>query len=397
MTVKKQNIKIIWILFSLALLAINFINLKPLLGFLLNGGGDFAGHYISGKMLLTGNAHNFYDFEVQKSLSPLLDKNLCMPNIHTPYEGIFFIPLVMMGYQAGYLTFGIINIIFLIISILLILDLTKSFSVKESFFTTSLLTVTFLTSFQMSSILINGQDSIVFLFILIAALISFRKKELFKGGMLLGLLVFKPHLAIPFIIAYGVRFGKEVFKGAFISGFFCALISFLIIGVDGFQKGLDLLKLIQENPLTYGVNTSSMGNLTGLFHRHFNVNFGLALFFISLIIVIILNTRFKNNLAIDSLNIVFILLFSMHSHGHDYVLLFLPIVFLLKTVEKRYIDKEFKKIPDLIFLLSAIALSTPIGSNLSYSNQKNEVIVLLLLALIWGITTASPKPKRVAE
>jgi hypothetical protein len=385
MTIKKQNIKIIWILFSLVLLVINFINLKPLLGFLLNGGGDFSGHYVSGKILLTGNAHNFYNFEVQKSLSPLLDKKLCMPNIHTPYEGIFFIPFVMMGYQLGYLTFGIINILFLIISILLILELTKLFGIRDSLFTASLLTVTFLTSFQMSSVLINGQDSIVFLFILTIALVLLYKKKLFKGGIFLGLLVFKPHLAIPFIIAYGTRFGKEVFKGAFISAFICASISFLLIGVDGFQKGLNLFKLIQENPLAYGVNTSSMGNLTGLFHRHFNVNFGLALFLISIIIVIILNTRFKGSLAIDSLNIILILLFSLHSHGHDYVLLFLPIVFLLRTIEKRYMEKEFKTFPDLFLFLSALAFSTPIGSNLYYSNQKNEVIVLLLLTLIGGL------------
>ena len=297
-------------------------------------GADFIHFYSAGRIAQSEGAGQVYDLALQHKIEEQQVGFLLAPGQVLPYNHMpFLIPIlqtiVSPDYVSSFYRWVLIMVtIFMTGIIILGRILTESDMDRRSILLASIGSFLFLPLFFS---LMNGQDT-AFLFLGAAiwmyGLIT--KREMI-AGFGLSLTTVRPHialiLALPMLFSY-----RKAFLGFLIGSGILALISFLIIGVDGTREFIDII-LISAGGEWYGMKQYAMYNLIGILMRVLPWleaatirAIGWIVYGVTIIILCIFWARSKN-LEVGKIGLTVILaLFTVpHLHFHDLTLLLIPI------------------------------------------------------------------------
>lgn len=192
---------------------------------LLNGVAhlyDFRAFYAAGHISRTTLSH-LYDLGVQKAVQDTLVSPMAgvRPFYHPSFEALFFIPFSLLPYGASYLLSIAVNCI--------LLGLAYLTGPRHSAFPLArhARAFTFFTFLPVFLTIIVGQDSILFLLLCCLAFRRLEAHDESGAGILLGLAIFRPQLAIPMGLLLGVRYGRRLLISF-------SAVSVLLAGISAF-------------------------------------------------------------------------------------------------------------------------------------------------------------------
>ena len=197
---------------------------------MMAGKNDFPPLYSSAQMVREGQASRLYDLDAENSFLHRISDVARPPNNHLPYENLIFIPFT-------YLRFGAAHILWtsLCLGILAgVALLMHEFQPGESSYSLTLLAL--LAFFPVWDCLLQGQDSILLVFLFALSFWLWRRGQEDVAGFVLALGLFRPQLVLPFA---GITFlaGKWKFVRGFIPGTaFVVALSTWVVGIHGMAE-----------------------------------------------------------------------------------------------------------------------------------------------------------------
>src|SRR5229473_4539863 len=138
-------------------------------GALSHGHADFRQLYAAGYMVRTGHAGELYDIRAQQNFQDALVGNdeRALPFIRPAYQALLFVPFSLLLYRTAYLVFLGVNLLLLAIALWLLRPSMRNLSRVWR----GLPVFVFLVFYPMALALMQGQDSILLLTLLAAALV----------------------------------------------------------------------------------------------------------------------------------------------------------------------------------------------------------------------------------
>ncbi len=310
---------------------------------------DFAAFYAAAKLVERGSGSDLYKLGTQEEF---LREFLPQAGVHTgplfyyhpPFEVWLFLPLASLPYGEAFLVWLFINLL-----LLTVYSFFLAPHVRELWHALpAVAALAGISLFPVFVSLLQGQDSILLLFLLGMAFILLKRKRPVWAGCLMALGLFKLHIIVPFLFAFLVTKKWKVVLGFSIVALLLVLASVPIVGWQGI---IDYPVLLWQLNQGLGDETtqhqraiypSTMPNVRGFFLT------ALAGWIPGVLIngVVFLSSAFlllwsaskwargeegqKNTLALTfSLSLLAALLVSFHLHLHDMSLLALPILLTL--------------------------------------------------------------------
>jgi hypothetical protein len=293
----------------------------------LSGKADFRAFYTAGYMVRSGHRAQLYDYEQNRAF----ENEVVTPADggflfnHLAYEVILYAPLSIFRYRTAYALFFGINLAVLVGSFWM---LRRYLSSLEEVWT--LLPVAIFACFlPVTLALLQGQDSIILLALMISVSLMVDRQEDFKGGVILGLTLFKFQYALPIVFLFMIwrrwRFllGFALSAGAVIS------ISLWITGLAGFVSYTHSLvemsaKFSSVFSDRYGIRPQFMPNVRGLAYMVTNGSpLGTHILVLVLSGLVLARTAMRRPSV--SLALLAALLVSYHELISDMVLMILPL------------------------------------------------------------------------
>lgn len=383
---KNKILKIVFQLFFILIILLFVKNLWDFRHKLATGWSDFTGFYMVGKIVLAGELNNFYNLETQHKYTPFADNGgFFLPNFHPPFEALLSAVFAHFPYFTAYILWTIFSMVLLYFSIVFIKK-NYFFSFSSPLFTIPTMFLASLAFFPAQANIINGQDSILFLFLLVLSIMLRNQNKYLLGGVILGCSVFKPHLTIPLAIGFSLYSHFSFFLGFLLSSGFWTLVSLLMVRLHGVKDLFHMISVANSESVKYGVNPTFLPNLRGLLERHIdllssaNVTLiSIIIWLIGIVLVFFISYKFsKSNTSIlDSIIIILALLCSFHIGTHDLILLIIPISVGLKIASEYKSKTKSLLVLVLLFLLSPIPYSMNLGAE-----RKFEGLIISLFILI---------------
>src|SRR5437667_12739392 len=136
----------------------------------LGGRSDFRQLYTAGYMFRTGHSHELYEYNAQRHFQNQLVSpgDIALPFNHLAYEALLFVPFSLLSYRTAYFTLLGLNVTVLAITFKFLRPWMKNLAVIYRW----LPPVMFLAFLPIAAALLQGQDSILLLTLLAAALVS---------------------------------------------------------------------------------------------------------------------------------------------------------------------------------------------------------------------------------
>ena len=357
---------------------------------------DFSIFYTAGRIVRDGQGARLYDDSlqepVQRSFAPLAAERrggAILPYNHLPFEVMLFVPLARFSFVTAYAIWLILNVA-LLCSIPCLLRKRLPELGKAPLYLWLLACFAFYPIFMA---LIQGQDSILLLFLYCLAYEALeRRSELAAGGWLaLGL--YKYHLVLPFV-------GSLWRRNRLIAGFLTAagglgLISLAITGWQGLVSYPRYVWGTEHDP-KYVLNSlqGQTANLRGLISAmvpaaHSAIGTGLVIFFSAIVLLVMMSAAARISWedstcrqALLALNLVGTILISYHIYVHDLSVLFLAILLALEVLlSDRFIPNWMRTV---LWVSIAILSLSPAYMVLSLGYHQ-----LQFMAIVLGIFFAS--------
>ncbi|MGA9797510.1 MAG: glycosyltransferase family 87 protein [Terriglobales bacterium] len=252
-------------IFFVGMVAINAAILWYGRDFIFEGYGDFTAFYSAGKLIQKGEASAIYDrekqWEVQREFAGGVKiRNGPLPYIRPPFEALIFLPLAHFSYPTACLIWMAIKLVLL----LSVPFLLQPYAVDGPLLAVPYQGVLCLAVGPVVLDLLQGQDSILFLFIFAMVLIALQSAHDFRAGTLLGLGLIKFPIVIPLLLVMALQR-----KGKVVLGFLTSAL--LLVGVSvalvGWRTAIEYPKFLWRVNRTsnFGVMApASMPNLRGL-------------------------------------------------------------------------------------------------------------------------------------
>jgi hypothetical protein len=356
---------------------------------------DFSVFYTAGRIVAAGNGTRLYDESlqdsVQRSFAPqaVLARGT-LPYIHPPFEALPFVPLAHLSYLQAYAVWMIINVA-LIVSIPFLLRPHLHALGRLPLFLWLLALFAFYPVYRT---LIQGQDSILLLFLYCLAYSSLAGGAKVASGIFLAPGMFKYHLVAPFAF---LLWRKKKFIAAFVStGVALGLVSLVITGWKGL---LQYPKYVwaSEHELRFvslsrpGLMVNLRGLMSGLVPAA-NPTVGLALnLTLSVIVFLIMMWASSKTEWADSrqrqgmvaLGQVGTVLLSYYIFPHDLSLLFLALALTLNVLlSKPAVAPGTKAV---LFSCVAILFFSPLYLILSLLYIQLRLLAIVLIILFVGL------------
>jgi Glycosyltransferase family 87 len=310
----------------------------------------------------SGHAHELYQFAVQQAMQQKLFPGTkvagLLPFNHLAFELLLYWPLFYLPYQAGILVWALIN--FLVI--VLVASLVKPYTRTITDWTGIPIAVYLLAFYPVIYVLGEGQDSLIFLLLVVASLRCMDRGQSFLAGLLLALGCFKLHLAL--LMAFFVLLLPRKWKGVagFVVGSAVTLgISLLMVGPNLLSDYPSMLRK-QETMTPWGFNTFFMPNLRGLsrwlFGHWLDPGQLLPVVFMASVIVavvaswLVIRARIpRNSGLLYSVAVLTTILISYHLHVQDLAMAILPMLLVMDWVLRHQITTS-RYLPIWILALS---------------------------------------------
>jgi hypothetical protein len=238
----------------------------------LHGLDDFRQLYVGGYMIRTGHARELYDYDTQQRFQDTVvpvRKHDPLIISHLAYEELLFVPLSLFPYKVAYWMFMVFNGALLVFCVGL---LRHRLTVLPDWLPVLLIPA----FFPISRTLEKGQDSIIVLTLLTAALWALDHEKEFVAGLLVGMGIFKFQIVIPIALLFFVWRRWRFSVGLAISSAAAGLVSLWLVGLGGVRGYVHLLlsmslRLTSEADMRrYTTNPNMMMNLRGLFSAMFD-------------------------------------------------------------------------------------------------------------------------------
>jgi Glycosyltransferase family 87 len=234
----------------------------------LHGRADFRQLYTAGYLVRSGRAHQLYDYDTQFHFqNELVSKaEIALPFIRPAYQGLLFVPFSFLPYRAAYFAFLAVNLALLTVSFRLLRPKMKRIAHVYPWLPAAM----FLGFLPIAAALMQGQDSILLLSLLAAALASLDRKRELTAGILIGMGLFKFQIVIPIALLFVAWRRWRFFSGFALSSFCLGAISVWLVGLS--QAGVYVRSLIamgsgsasRADQLRYPISLNVMPNLHGL-------------------------------------------------------------------------------------------------------------------------------------
>jgi hypothetical protein len=337
-------------------------------GALLHGHADFRQLYAAGYMVRTGHASELYDLRAQQHFQDVLVGNdeRALPFIRPAYQALLFVPFSLLPYRSAYLAFLTVNMALLAMVFWIMRpkmrNLSRVWGLLPAFI--------FLVFYPIELALMQGQDSILLVALLAAALMAVEKNKAFKAGVLVGLGLFKMQIVIPIAFLF-LLWRRWRFFGGFVLA--AGLVSLISLGVVGFVQSAAYahsLFSVGTNMAAahqFPLRVSIMANLRGLFFGLLGAR--LPAFWIQLLtIVASIFVLIWAALAVPAkerkadafvVAITASLVVSYYLFIHDLSVLLIPIVITLDRFILRDSEAPASKLNDASAWMSAALLVAP--------------------------------------
>lgn len=216
------------------------------------------------EMVRSGQGHQLYSFDAQEKtqvrLFPDVKRAGLLPFNHLAFELLFYRPISGLPYRAALIAWACVNLI-LVFAVAHLLK-PHAHAIRDA--TGIPVVLYFISFYPLLYVFGEGQDSLIFLFLVVLSWHCSEKKLWFLSGFVLALALFKFHLAlaIAFFVFLVHRRWRAV--GGFAAGGILVLgISRLIAG-PGFPADYVYMLRNQETMTPWGFAPWLMPNLRGL-------------------------------------------------------------------------------------------------------------------------------------
>lgn len=228
---------------------------------------DFRHLYTAGYMVRTGHGSELYSYarnlEFQNQQVGPAQGTLTFN--HLAYEALFFAPLSYLGYQRAYIVFFLVNLLVIAGAIRILWPYFSPLATIWRFLPAAIVAC-FL---PVSIALAEGQDSLLLLALIVAAMTAVDQQKEVLGGVLLGLTLFKFQYALPIVLLFLVWRRWRFLAGFAISGTLAVALSLALTGITAIREYLPYLLSIsaqstQADAARHGIHPEGMANLRGL-------------------------------------------------------------------------------------------------------------------------------------
>ncbi len=363
---------------------------------------DFTIFYTAGKCILRGDGRQLYDLKTQFAIqrefaSAVKQRENALPFNHPPFEALLFAPLARLPYVAAYLVWAVFNIA-------LILGLWTLLRPRLPSLHAFLPTLPLLAMFAFFPVviaLLQGQDSILLLFLYGLAFSALATGRNFVAGVCLGLALFKFQLVLPFVLVLLVRRQWRAVAGFVVTAFGLLMVSAAVVGWNGVLAYPGFVLRLSRSGAQAGIDPRGMPNLRGL------VAGALQLAGPPATVVIIALSMALLALAAHwwreqagrqfvlgfSLCLTVTIIASYHLLTHDLSLLILPILLLSELLVSGEIVGPSRRI---LVASIAVLFLTPLYAVLQFWLREMNLMVVAVAMFAAG-TAIALSSKRVGE
>ena len=203
--------------------AVFFISWKDI----MTGKNDFPVFYSNAQMVREGRAAYLYDFAAENIFVHRVSGMTRAPNNHLPYELLIFVPFTYLRFGAAHLLWTLVSLGMLVsVALLMCNTLSAGLSLGPTLLTT-------LAFFPVWYCLLQGQDSILLVFLFAISFWLWKHGREDAAGFALAMGLFRPQLVLPFVLVAFLA-GKWKFVRGFVPvAVFVLLVSVSVVGVHG--------------------------------------------------------------------------------------------------------------------------------------------------------------------
>ncbi len=231
------------------------------------GYGDFIIFYTGAQILGAGQARQLYNLRLQKAFQDKfkvpIRVGLPLPYTHPPYELLLFLPLTYLSFPAAHAIWSFLSIVLLGLTLLLL----KPFLHPKHRVLFSMMFVAF---FPTVAAIINGQDSILTVFLFAGVFAALKQNRHTTAGSILAFGLYKPQLVFPMACFLLYKRCWRATTSFIVTGAALAGISIALVGWNGVRDYTGLLQLVDR--LEYGIVPANMANIRGLLETVFAPN-----------------------------------------------------------------------------------------------------------------------------
>lgn len=191
-------------------------------------GGDYAAFYGAGRIVAEGESGELYNWnrqlDAQKGLFPGEDKSF-LPFMNPPYVALAYVPLSLLPYRFSYVIYTLLLVGALLMTLHLVRPMNAQID-RHYLFAFTLL----LFFYPVLRSVLGGQNTALTLLLVACSWRSVEDRREFRAGFFLGLLLFKPHFALPLIGVYFLSGRWRVAIASAITALFLYVIGVLMQG-----------------------------------------------------------------------------------------------------------------------------------------------------------------------
>ena len=211
------------------------------------------------------DGRQLYDLETQFAIqrefaSAVKQRENALPFNHPPFEALLFAPLARLPYVAAYLVWALFNIALILGLWILLRPRLPSLHA----FLPALPLLAMFAFFPVVIALLQGQDSILLLFLYGLAFSALATGRNFVAGVCLGLALFKFQLVLPFVLVLLVRRQWRAVAGFVVTAFGLLMVSAAVVGWSGVMAYPGFVLRLSRSGAQAGIDPRAMPNLRGL-------------------------------------------------------------------------------------------------------------------------------------
>lgn len=233
----------------------------------LRGHADFRQLYAAAHMVRSRHRFELYDYNAQKRFQDALVSReaVVLPFIRPAYSALLFVPLSLLPYRVAYFLFLAINALLLAACYRLIRARVTNLATVWDLLPLAML-ISFLPT---GAAMMQGQDSILLLFLLISAMVQLQNGSEVSAGLLVGAALFKFQVIIPMVFLFLCWKRWRFFGGFVLSASAAVAMSIWIGGLEQSKAFAHMLFSLGTNvgitsQLYYPVSLKLMMNLHAL-------------------------------------------------------------------------------------------------------------------------------------
>ena len=358
---------------------------------------DFSIFYTAGRILRDRQGSRLYDDalqeSVQRSFSPLAVQRRggILPYNHPPFEALLFVPLAHLPYVTAYLTWFLVNGALLGSIPFLLRTRLKALGHAPLY----LWLLACLGFFPIFIALIQGQDSILLLFLYCLTYASVGRRSGFSVGGWLALGLYKYHVVAPFALPLWRR--KRLIAAFLSVAVSLGLISLAITGWQGllgYPRYVVGERARREVCLEFAPGTHREPARADFSHgpgggapRDPEL---LTRMFLAIVLLLMMYTAGKTlwadsgrRQAMLALNLVGTILISYHIFVHDLSLLFLAVLLVLELLlSDRPLPNATRT---TLWVCIAILFFSPLYQVLSLRYRQLQLMAIVLVIFFLGL------------